>query len=129
MSTSIHTREYKGTVFRYVKLDSGSQYSHDQCRDKAKQGLHAFERWFHRSLMTTTTWADTDMDDYELERLRGLLDDVASYVGAAREALREREGDHKREEKVQKLKALAERTTFPGEAQAAREAAERVQRS
>src|SRR3954469_5494669 len=103
MSASIHTREYaNGTVFRYVQLDSGNRYRHDQCRDKAAQGLRAFQRWFHRSLATLTTWEEADMGDFELRDLDWLLDDVESYLGAAREALREREGDHKREEKVQK---------------------------
>src|SRR3954464_15575278 len=127
MSARIHTRERSGTTFRYVVLDSGSRYSHYDCRAKAEQGLRAFERWFYRSLETMTTWDDPDMSDYESRDLRRLLDDVQSYVGAAREALADRAGKRRHEEKVQKVKALAERATLPGEVQAAREAIERLE--
>lgn len=116
-----------GDVFRYLVLDSGSRCSNLDCIQKTEQAMRGFQRWFHRSLETATVWTSPDLAASDNERLRWLLDDMESYLASARQALAEREGRRRREEKIKALRAIAGRT--PDEAEAYLAKADELERA
>lgn len=105
-----------GDVFRYLVLDGGGRYSNLDCIGKTEQGMRAFQRWFHRSMVTATKWSDPHLSESDTERMGWLLDDMETYISSARQGLAEREGARRREEKIKALRQIAGRT--PDEAEA-----------
>jgi hypothetical protein len=99
------------------------------------------EHHFEASINTMHTWAarafrlaiadtDSEMREYHLEHFEWKLDNIAVWLGSIRQALEEAQGKQREQEKIDKLLALAERTTFPAEAETARRlAAERQARA
>jgi hypothetical protein len=98
------------------------------------------ERQFKKAVNTMQTWAtrffrlsaaapDPELRDYHLEHLEWDLDNIESWLGAMREALAEARGVQREQEKIDKLLALAERSTFPEEADTARRMAAERQRN
>lgn len=89
------------------------------------------ERRFHAAVRTMQTWAtrafrvsaanpDPELREYDLERFGWELDRIETWLGAMRLALAEQSAERREQEKIDKLLALAESSTFPEEADTAR---------
>lgn len=89
-------------------------YTHQDCERRARSAREAFGRWFSRAVSTRTTWNEPDMNEYQLEQLRWLLDGMQEYVESASRYLDELEGKDRRAERIAALRNVAGRT--PAEA-------------
>jgi hypothetical protein len=118
--SKIHEQDNgRGDIFRDIVVGTGTKYttySNLDCISKTEQASRAFGRWWSRSLMTATIWADPALSDSDTERLGWLLDDMESQIISARRALAERQEAQRREEKIKALRRIAGRT--PEEAEA-----------
>lgn len=96
------------------------------------------EREFKKAVSTMHTWAvrafrlaaanpEADMRDYHLEHFEWELDNIETWLAQLRKAMEEARGKQREQETIDKLLALAERTTFPEEADTARQMAARRQ--
>ena len=70
---------------------------------------------------------DPELREYELEHLSWELDKIETWLGAMRAAMEEQRGKQREQEKIDKMLALAESTTYPEEAETARRLAARRQ--
>jgi hypothetical protein len=116
-----------GDVFRYLMLDSGTQYSNLDCINRVEQSSRGFQRWFYRAIQTATVWADPRLAESDTERLGWLLDEMETYISSARQGLAKREASRRREEKIKALRQIAGRT--PDEAEAYLSKADELERS
>ena len=109
--------------------------------NKAEKPIHQWdaERQFKKAVGTMHTWAvrafrlavadppSNDLRDYHLEHFEWELDNIEIWLGSMREALKEARGQHREQDKIDKILAIAERSTFPEEADTARRMAEKRQ--
>jgi hypothetical protein len=120
MSDYDHVEERKvddDVTFRYFVIDrTGTRYSHSECERRLRSAVSTMTRWFHRSIVTRSSWRDPAMNADELERLRWVLDDLQTYVEVVQRELDRIAGVDRRAERVKALREIAGRT--PAEAAA-----------
>lgn len=108
----------RGQPIIYNKADKPlSQWDAEQAFKKA---VHTMHTWMTRYFRLTVAQPDEELRKYELEHLEWALDNIDTWAGAMRKALEEARDDGRKKETIDKLIALAERTPFPEEADAAR---------
>lgn len=113
-------------TFKFLVTERGQEYSHDECERRLRTAVRGTQRWFSRSLRTLTDWNDKDMRDYEIQRLRRVLEDMTMYAEAVQQALDKIEGVNRQSERADKLRNIAGRT--PEEAAAFLAKAEELDR-
>lgn len=107
----------------YNKADNPiTQYEAERQFKKAVNTMHT---WASRAFKLSAAQTDPELREWELEHLEWELDNIGVWLGAMREAMEEVRGKQRQQDKIDKLLALAESTTFPGEADTARLMAER----
>lgn len=98
-----------------------------QAERQWKKSIHTMHTWASRYFRLTAAQPDAQLREYELERIDWDLDNIESWLGAMREALENERKGMRKQETIDKIIALAESTTFPGEAETARRMAARRQ--
>lgn len=101
-----------------------SQYEAERQFVKAINTMHT---WASRAFKLAAAQPDPELREWELEHLEWKLDNIGVWLGAMREAMEEVRGKQREQDKIDKLLALAESTTFPEEADTARRMAEERQ--
>jgi hypothetical protein len=121
----VHMEHGQPTIYNKV----GKPIRVWEAEHQFKKAVNTMQTWATRSFRLSAAAPDPELHDYYLEHLEWDLDSIESWLGAMREALAEARGVQREQEKIDKLLALAERTTFPEEADTARRmAAERQQK-
>jgi hypothetical protein len=103
-------RSDDGDVFKYLVMDSGRRYTHNDCEHQLKLAGWTMQRWFARALATLTDWRDPEDRKLDIEHLRWRLDDIAAFVEGAQQELDQREGVSKKAERIAKLRNVTGRT-------------------
>ena len=98
----------------YIADDTKKTFSHDECRRRAEQADRALSRWFSRAMATVSS--GDGMDEHDLERLEWFLDNIATWLENANQALDARRGVKRLEERIKALRSISGRT--PEEAEA-----------
>lgn len=125
----IETRKTDFGTVKWLITDRGTKYANSECERRLKSAVRAMQRWFSRTLRTMTEWDELDMREVEIERIRWILDDIASYVEIVQRELDKLEGVNKQDDRIAKLRALAaDSAATEGEAAAAAEAIARIER-
>jgi hypothetical protein len=93
-----------------------------------KKAVHTMHTWATRSFRLSAAAPDPEMRDYYLRNVEWELGNIAAWLDSMHEVLAEARGKQREQEKIDKLLALAERTTFPEEADTARRMAADRQR-
>lgn len=97
-------------VSRWITTSKGQRWTHHECERRLKSAERAFSRWFSRSFRTLTTWNESDMNEFEISRLRYVLDDIQTYIEVANRELDRLQGVNRKEERIKQLRAIAGRT-------------------
>ena len=90
--------------------ESGKLYTHEECQRRLKAAVRGTQRWFSRTIRTLTVWNDPDMNEYERERLRWILDDMASYVEIVAGELDRLDGVDRKAARIAALRNVQGRT-------------------
>lgn len=112
-----HVSEHHG--FRYIKLKSGRLLDYWSAHTDAERGFHALARGVSRAFKL----AD---DDYDLERLGWLIENVQMYCDSAMAEIDKQRGVKTQEERIALLRNVTGRE--PGEAEAFLRKADELER-
>lgn len=107
---SVKERKTSLGTHKFIVTERGQTYSHDECERRLKSAVRGTSRWFGRALHTLTVWSDKRMNDYEVQRLRRILDDMSMYVEAVQVELDRIEGVNRQAERIAQLRNVAGRT-------------------
>lgn len=112
-----------GSPFIINKADNLiTQFNAEQNFKKAIRTMHS---WASRAFKLAVAQPDAEIREYDLEHLEWQLDDIQWWLEAMRKALEEQRGKQRKQDTLDKILALAERSPFPEEADTARRMAAR----
>jgi hypothetical protein len=97
-------------TFRYYESAAGIGYTHFECERRLVAAKNAMERWFSRALRTRTTSGDAEQDQYELQQLRWVADEITEYAEVIQRELDRLEGVDRKAERVKALRSVEGRT-------------------
>lgn len=101
-------RTSEGFTFRYYESASGKHYTNFDCERRLSAAKNAMERWFSRTIRTRTMAAE--QDDFDLQRLRWVADDIAMYAAHIQRELDRLEGVDRKAERIKALRVVEGRS-------------------
>lgn len=110
MSDRIKEQEMDHGIVKWIITEKGQTYTHTESKRRLESAIRNTSRWFSRTIKTMTVWKDSDMNKYEVEDLRRILDDLATYVEAVARELDRIEGVNHNAERIAKMRNVNGRT-------------------
>lgn len=104
--------------FKFMRIQTGRLLTFWECMAQAERGRTAFATGFSRAFKTAG-------EDWDLERLEWLLDEMDSYVAHVRQEIEKRRGIKTKQERIALLRNTAGRT--PEEAEMYRRKADQLE--